>query len=86
MILTALFKIIELLTVKPNKGSQPARGSNKKDKSNENVSTHPIGASDRDWPDDGRPGVRGGEHLLPSTHFRSDHGFHRRLFFPFNDD
>ena len=88
MILTALFKLIELLTVKPNNGSRPPRRSNpnQKGESNENVSTHSTGSGTREGVGHHGRDIRGSVYGDLSTHSRDDRHFRHGLFIPFHDD
>jgi hypothetical protein len=88
MILTALFKLIELLTVKPNNSSRSVKSSNAKQKgeANEDLRTHTTGASDREGAYDHGRDLRGGEHDQSPIHRRNDRYFRHGLFIPFHDD
>ena len=88
MILTALFKIIELLTVKANNrstGPRPTGGSNKESKSHENLPTHPTGARNSDGTDNGGTGIRNRQHLYSRSDRRHDRFIYRRLFLSLDD-
>jgi len=88
MILTALFKLIELLTVKPNNGQRLARISkqNRKNESHENLPTYPTGAGTRQGTHHHGRDLRNGMHGHLSAHPRDDRHFRHGLFVPFHDD
>ena len=88
MILTALFKLMELLTVKPNNGRRAVRNSkqNQKVENHENVSTYTTGASHREGADGHGSDLRGGEHDHSPVHRRSGRYIRHGLFIPFHDD
>jgi hypothetical protein len=88
MILTALFKLIELLTVKPNRNSRSAKGPNAKQKgeANENLQTHTTGAGDRKGAYGHGHDLRGGEHDHSPAHRWSGRHIRHGLFIPFHDD
>ena len=90
MILTALFKLIELLTVKPNSGQRLARNSkrhqNQTTALHENVSTHSAGTGDRAGATTDGRNIRDGLRLHSPSYSRDGRHIRHGLFIPFHDD